>query len=81
MSGHIHTLLYQTLSCFVIHGVPYHAIVQTVKARGNQNNTTMGPPVLGSLLFKTNSLHITLYFEESLYITVTYYLEIKVTII
>ena len=35
--------------------------------------------VLGSLLLKSNSLHITLYFEEGLYITVTYYLEIKVT--
>ena len=35
--------------------------------------------VLGSLLLKSNSLHITLYFEESLCITVTYYLEIKVT--
>ena len=36
-------------------------------------------PVLGSLLLKSNSLHITLYFVESLCITVTYYLEIKVT--
>ena len=35
--------------------------------------------VLGSLLLKSNSLHITLYFVESLCITVTYYLEIKVT--
>ena len=35
--------------------------------------------VLGSLLLKSNSLHITLYFEEGLCITVTYYLEIKVT--
>ena len=33
----------------------------------------------GSLLLKSNSLHITLYFEEGLCITVTYYLEIKVT--
>ena len=37
--------------------------------------------VLGSLLFKSNSLHITLYFEDDLCITVTYYLETKVTII
>ena len=37
--------------------------------------------VLGSLLFKSNSLHITLYFEDNLCITVTYYLETKVTII
>ena len=36
---------------------------------------------LGSLLFKSNSLHITLYFEDDLCITVTYYLETKVTII
>ena len=35
--------------------------------------------VLGSLLLKSNSLHITLYFVENLCITVTYYLEIKVT--
>jgi len=35
--------------------------------------------VLRSLLLKSNLLHITLYFEESLYITVTYYLEMKVT--
>ena len=35
--------------------------------------------MLGSLLLKSNSLHITLYFEEGLCITVTYYLEIKVT--
>ena len=31
------------------------------------------------LLLKSNSLHITLYFEETLCVTVTYYLEIKVT--
>ena len=37
--------------------------------------------VLGSLLFKSNSLHITLYFEDDLCITVTYYLETKVTIV
>ena len=35
--------------------------------------------LLGLLLLKSNSLHIILYFEESLCITVTYYLEIKVT--
>ena len=35
--------------------------------------------VLGSLLLKSNSLHITPYFEATLCITVTYYLEIKVT--
>ena len=38
-------------------------------------------PVLGSLLFKSNSLHITLYFKDDLCITVIYYLETKVTII
>ena len=35
--------------------------------------------VLGSLLLKSNLLHITPYFEATLCITVTYYLEIKVT--
>ena len=35
--------------------------------------------MLGSLLLKSNSLHITLYFEATLCITVTYYCEIKVT--
>ena len=35
--------------------------------------------VLGSLLLKSNSLHITLYFDKSFCITVTYYLKIKVT--
>ena len=35
--------------------------------------------MLGLLLLKSNSLHITLYFEETLCITVTYYLVIKVT--
>ena len=37
------------------------------------------PSVLGLLLLKSNSLQITLYFEEGLCITVTYYLDIKVT--
>ena len=36
---------------------------------------------LGSLLLKSILLHITLYFEAALCITVTYYLEIKVTIV
>ena len=36
-------------------------------------------PVLGSLLLKSNLLHITLYFEATLCIIVTYYCEIKVT--
>ena len=35
--------------------------------------------VLTSSLLKSNLVHITLYFEESLCITVTYYLEIRVT--
>ena len=35
--------------------------------------------MLGSLLLKSTLLHITLYFEATLYITVTYYCEIKVT--
>ena len=35
--------------------------------------------MLGSLLFKSNSLRITLYFEATLCITDTYYSEIKVT--
>ena len=34
--------------------------------------------VLGLLLLKSNSLHITLYFETTLCITVTYYFEVKV---
>jgi len=48
----------------------------------NETHTTELIPtlaVLGSLLLKSNSLHITLYFEETLCITVTYYLVIKVT--
>ena len=48
--------------------------------RQNINNTWLFA-VLGSLLFKSNQLHITLYFEDDLYITVAYYLETKVTII
>ena len=35
--------------------------------------------VLGSLLLKRNSLHIALYFETTLCITITYYFEVKVT--
>ena len=35
--------------------------------------------VQGSLLQKSNSLHITLHFEATLCIAVTYYFEIKVT--
>ena len=41
--------------------------------------STDSQAVLGPLLLKSNSLHIILYFEESLCIAVTYYLEIKVT--
>ena len=52
-------------------------------ATNNKNKQVLilRKPVLGSLLFKSNSLHITLYFEDDLCITVTYYLETKVTII
>ena len=35
--------------------------------------------MLGSSFLKGNSIHLTLYSEEGLCITVTYYLEIKVT--
>ena len=34
--------------------------------------------VLQSLLLKSNLLHITIYFEEGLCITVIYYLDIKI---
>ena len=46
---------------------------------GTTSKRSAACAVLGSLLLKSNSLHIILYFEESLCITVTYYLEIKVT--
>ena len=79
----LHLKLYAYMSLtimFVLNSIP-----------PNTNNTPLSLqptlslppsfPVLGSLLFKSNSLHITLYFEDDLCITVTYYLETKVTII
>ena len=56
-------------------------LTESTKISSPQNKQTYSTVSAGVVILKSNLLHITLYFEATLCITVTYYFEIKVTII
>ena len=58
--------------------IPYHPLPPGNCTCEKQYITSVWA-VLGLLLLKSSSLHIALYFEATLCITVTYYFKIKVT--